>query len=89
MDAVWWEHGTAVLGEIAADSNSFGMTGIVFNVALGTVSIGSMPTADAITTAVANSDTGDVILIELQIGGPNGGAYVPVEFEQATFDAIL
>jgi len=89
VDPGWWNHGTAVLGEIAADSNSFGMTGIAFNVELGTVSIGSMSVANAINTAVANSDTGDIILIELQIGGPNGGAYVPVEYEQATFDAIL
>ncbi len=88
-DPTWYHHGTAVLGEIAADSNAFGMTGIAFNVALGTVSVGSMSTANALNTAVANSDTGDVILIELQIGGPNGGAYVPVEYEQATFDAIL
>lgn len=88
-DPTWWNHGTAVLGEIAADSNSFGMTGIAFNVDLGTVSIGSMSTANAITTAVSYSDTGDVILIELQTGGPNGGAWVPVEYYQASFDAIL
>ncbi|MFH1372568.1 MAG: S8 family serine peptidase [bacterium] len=89
IDPGWWDHGTAVLGEIAADSNSFGMTGIAFNVDLGTVSIGSMSISSAITTAAVNCDTGDVILIELQIGGPNGGAYVPVEYEQAAFDAIL
>jgi len=88
-DPTWYNHGTAVLGEIAADSNSFGMTGIAFNVDLGTISIGSMSIPNALNTAVANSDTGDVILIELQIGGPNGGAYVPVEYEQAAFDAIL
>ncbi|MFQ6008636.1 MAG: S8 family serine peptidase, partial [Candidatus Zixiibacteriota bacterium] len=89
IDPMWWNHGTAVLGEIAADSNSFGMTGIAHHVDLGTVSIGSMSIASAIATATANSDTGDVILIELQISGPNSGAYVPVEYEQATFDAIL
>jgi serine protease len=89
VDPDWWNHGTAVLGEIAADSNGFGMTGIAHKVDLGTISIGSMSIASAIATAAANSDTGDVILIELQISGPNGGAYVPVEYEQATFDAIL
>ncbi|TET95297.1 MAG: PKD domain-containing protein, partial [Candidatus Zixiibacteriota bacterium] len=89
IDPGWWNHGTAVLGEIAGDSNTFGMTGIAFNVNLGTVSIGSMSTASAITTAAANCDTGDVILIELQTGGPNGGAYVPVEYYQASFDAIF
>ncbi|HWR82728.1 MAG TPA: S8 family serine peptidase [Candidatus Deferrimicrobium sp.] len=89
VDPGWYHHGTAVLGEIAADSNTFGMTGIAFNVELGTVSIGSMSIANAINTAVTNSDTGDIILIELQIGGPNNGEYVPVEYEQASFDAIL
>jgi serine protease len=86
----WYHHGTAVLGEIASDSNLFGTTGIAYNVNLGTVSIGSLPVATAIAIAAANSDTGDVILIELQVGGPLGGTnYLPVEWEQATFDAIL
>ncbi|HPM35997.1 MAG TPA: S8 family serine peptidase [candidate division Zixibacteria bacterium] len=96
-DAGWWNHGTAVLGEIAADSNSFGMTGIAFNVDLGTVSIGSMSTAAAITTAVANSEAGDVFLIELHAPGPHydfeprddQAGYVPMEYWQDVFDAIL
>ncbi len=88
-DPTWWNHGTAVLGEIAADSNSFGMTGIAFNVDLGTVSIGSMDLATALITAANNSDTGDIILIELQYEGPNGGAYVPAEYFQDIFDAIV
>ena len=88
-DPEWYMHGTAVLGEIAADSNNFGMTGIAFNVDLGTVSIGSMELDNALVTATANSDTGDIFLIELQYGGPNNGAYVPAEYYQANFDAIL
>jgi serine protease len=89
-DPLWYHHGTAVLGEIASDSNLFGTTGIAYNVNLGTVAIGNMPTANAIAIAAANSDTGDVILIELQVGGPLGGTnYLPVEWEQANFDAIL
>lgn len=96
-DPGWWNHGTAVLGEIAADSNGFGMTGIAFNVDLGTISIGSMSTAQAITTAVANSDTGDVFLIELHAPGPHynfeerddQSGYVPMEYWQDVFDAIL
>jgi PKD repeat protein len=88
-DPTWWNHGTAVLGEIAADSNSFGNTGIAFNVDLGTVSIGSMDLSTALITAANNSDTGDIILIELQYEGPNGGAYVPAEYFQDHFDAIV
>ncbi len=88
-DPTWYMHGTAVLGEIASDSNGSGMTGIAYQVNLGTVSVGSMSIGNAINTAVSNCIAGDVILLELQIGGPNGGNYVPVEYEQATFDAIL
>ncbi len=93
-DPSWWNHGTAVLGEIAADSNGFGMTGIAFEVDLGTVSIGSMSTSSAINTAVANSDTGDVILIELHAAGPGASGvgqdgYVCMEYWQDNFDAIL
>lgn len=96
-DPGWWNHGTAVLGEIAADSNAFGMTGIAFNVALGTISIGSMSTAQALLTAITNSDTGDVFLIELHAPGPHynfesrddQAGYVPMEYWQDTFDAIL
>ncbi len=93
-DQGWLDHGTAVLGEIAADSNTFGMTGIAFEVNLGTVSIGSMSTASAITTAINNSDTGDVILIELHAPGPDASGegqdgYVCMEYWQENFDAIL
>ena len=95
-DPGWWNHGTAVLGEIAADSNNFGMTGIAFNVALGTVSIGSMSTASALVTAMNNTSPGDIILIELHAPGPHFNfqersdqrGYVAMEYWQENFDAI-
>ena len=97
LDPGWWHHGTAVLGEVAADSNSFGMTGIAFHVDLGTVSIGSMSTASAVTTAADNTVAGDIILIELHSPGPHydfqdiGGqlGFVAMEYWQDVFDAIL
>jgi len=96
-DPGWYNHGTAVLGEIAADSNNFGMTGIAFNVDLGTISIGSMSTAQALILATNNSDTGDIILIELHAPGPHYNfedysgqlGYVAMEYWQENFDAIL
>jgi hypothetical protein len=96
-DPGWWNHGTAVLGEIAADSNDFGMTGIAYNVDLGTVSIGSMSTAQAVSTASANAGEGDIILIELHAPGPHYDfksfsdqrGYVAMEYWQEVFDAIL
>jgi hypothetical protein len=95
-DPGWWNHGTAVLGEIAADSNNFGMTGIAFNVSLGTVSIGSMSTAEALVTAMNNTSPGDIILIELHAPGPHynfqdrtdQAGYVAMEYWQENFDAI-
>jgi len=97
QDPGWWHHGTAVLGEVAADSNSFGMTGIAFNVDLGTVSVGSMSTSAAVTTAAANTVAGDIILIELHAPGPHYNfetvsgqlGYVAMEYWQDVFDAIL
>jgi len=96
-DPGWWNHGTAVLGEIAADSNDFGMTGIAYGVDLGTVSVGSMSTADAIAIASANCVEGDIILIELHAPGPHYDfevrsdqrGYVAMEYWQENFDAIL
>ncbi len=87
-EPLWYNHGTAVLGQIAADSNGIGVTGITYEVDLRTVSIGSMSVSDAIDTAAASIDPGDIILIELQDAGPNGGNYVPVEYYQDAFDAI-
>ncbi len=95
-DPGWYMHGTAVLGEIAADSNNFGMTGIAFNVNLGTVSIGSMSTASALVTAMNNTQPGDIILIELHAPGPHYNfqdrddqlGYVAMEYWQENFDAI-
>jgi len=94
---LYWEHGTAVLGEIAADPNDFGMTGIAYGVDLGTVSIGSLTTANAIAIASANCVEGDIILIELHAPGPHYDfesrddqqGYVAMEYWQANFDAIL
>ncbi len=97
-ESYYWDHGTAVLGEIAADSNNFGMTGIAFDVDLGTVAIGDdMPAGNAILTALINSEEGDIILIELHSPGPHYNfeprsdqrGYVPMEYWQEEFDAIL
>lgn len=93
-EASWWNHGTAVLGEIGSDSNSFGMTGIAYNCDLGTVGVGSISAGQAVNIAVNNSNPGDVILIELHAAGPNANGngqfgYVPMEYWQGNFDAML
>ncbi len=73
---LWQEHGTAVLGEIAAVSNGYGMTGLVPDVELHTYSEstvqGGYRRAEAIAAAAAGSRAGDVVLLEMQTAGGTG-----------------
>jgi serine protease len=85
-------HGTAVVGELVADANAFGVTGIVPDAALSLVNANNgergYDLANSINVARAATTPGDVILIEQQTWGPQGGAYVPVEWVGAFYDAI-
>ncbi|MCK4414699.1 MAG: carboxypeptidase regulatory-like domain-containing protein [Candidatus Eisenbacteria sp.] len=92
-DISWRNHGTAVIGEIRGISNAYGVTGIAYETEVGGVSIAELSTADAINTAAANLDVGDIVLIELHAPGPNATGegqfgYVCIEFWQDNFDAI-
>jgi serine protease len=85
-------HGTAVLGEIIADNDTKGVTGISWGANVGlapvkTANLGYNP-ANAIVLAVAAGSPGDVILIEQQApvcGLPDFG---PSEWISSVFDAI-
>jgi hypothetical protein len=85
-------HGTAVLGELVADANPFGVTGIVPDAALGLVNANNSERgydlANSINVARTATAPGDVILIEQQTTGPGGGGYVPVEWVGGFYDAI-
>lgn len=64
------DHGTAVLGELIADDDTKGVTGISHGADIGlapanTANLGYNP-ANAILLAVADAEPGDVILIEQQ-----------------------
>lgn len=95
-DLSWRNHGTAVLGEMIANDDSQGVVGICPGAAVGTVSIGSLSTEEALLIAADNLQPGDVILIELQAPGPHYNfqirldqlGYVCMEYWQAIFDAI-
>ncbi len=95
-DQSWRDHGTAVLGEMIAGNNGYGMTGICYGADVGMVSIGSMSAAEAIYTAANSLSAGDLILIELHAPGPHYGfqsrldqkGYVCMEYWQDNFDAI-
>lgn len=85
-------HGTAVLGEVVGVDNTLGVVGIAPSADARVVSqwrtASTYNTAEAILSAVAAMSSGDVLLLEAQTSYPDAGGYVPVEVEQAVFDAI-
>ena len=93
-------HGTAVLGEVIADKDAKGVTGISWGAGVGLApadtAIAGYNVANAILLSVRNGSPGDVILIEQQtpvcgLSGPcdgPGGNCGPTEWVQSVFDAI-
>jgi subtilisin family serine protease len=92
VNTAYTGHGTAVLGEILAVDNTIGDMGIAPNVTARVVSQwrsgGTYNTAEAILSAASAMSSGDVLLLEAQTSYPTASGYVPVEVEQAVFDAI-
>lgn len=90
------DHGTAVLGILAAADDGIGITGIANRARLGLINPrteGGLRLASAITEAASRLEPGDVILIEQQMIGPRfdvntGRGLVPPEFDPEVFDAI-
>jgi hypothetical protein len=90
------EHGTAVFGEMVALDNDYGVTGGVPDATMRGISPQrnnngrlQYSVSGALTYVAQFLKAGDVVLIEQQTVGPAGGtAYVPVEWNQANFDAI-
>jgi serine protease len=87
-------HGTAVLGEVIADNDAKGVTGISWGADVGlapaeTANLGYDP-ANAILLSVADGSPGDVILIEQQVDvcGLPDGDFGPAEWVQSVFDVI-
>lgn len=86
-------HGTAVMGEIGGDHNSFGVHGISPNARLGASSVNGQGTAGAMVKAAQNLSAGDVLLIEMHRRGPNGTqppqqGYIAMEWWPDDFAAI-
>jgi subtilisin family serine protease len=87
-DPTWRQHGTAVLGEVVGRDNGKGVVGLAPDTErVFTASIGRLPVADALDAAAERLRPGDVLLIELQGGGPRG-RFLPVEYWDDNFDAI-
>ncbi|HKV37900.1 MAG TPA: S8 family serine peptidase, partial [Blastocatellia bacterium] len=90
-------HGTAVLGELVAQDDGQGVTGIANQSTMGLInpqaSASATDVAAAINRAAAILGPGDVILVEQQTLGlrynpATGQGLVPIEFEPDVFAAI-
>ncbi len=92
----WRDHGTAVIGEMIAGDNGYGVTGICPGADIGMISIGGWSTTEALYAAIDTLQQGDMILIELHAPGPHYDfqsrpdqlGYVCMEYWQANYDAI-
>jgi len=85
-------HGTAVIGEIGADSNGVGCVGICPDAVVSTVAF-SMPSAAAIRTAADRLRPGDIMLLEIHRPGPGASGsgqdgYIAIEWWPDDFAAI-
>lgn len=89
------DHGTAVLGVLAADANSYGVRGVAYEAVSKTISVltSNAPIKWNIPAALRRLRTllrpGDVVLIEQQLPGPMAGAFVPVELSTLERNEIL
>ncbi|MCB2219526.1 MAG: S8 family serine peptidase [Bacteroidetes bacterium] len=90
-------HGTAVIGELVADNNGWGITGICYGANLLTcgTNYGSPVTWNvpgAITLAISNLNAGDIILLEQQWDYNGSAGYVPIEWwtngSSQTYNAV-
>ena len=86
-----YDHGTAVLGELVGADNGIGVKGLVPQASMTVVNSYNTERgydlATSILLAVQHMSAGDVLLIEQQWTGIGG--FVPVEWAQAFYDAIV
>jgi len=85
----WFDHGTAVLGEVMGTDNNLGIVGVAPSIDYVKMSSfydastdNHANTAEAIVAAIPETNIGDVILLEIQKG------FRPTEVDIADFDAI-
>ena len=86
----WQYHGNAVLGQLIATDNEYGVTGAVPNAEVLVVSpYAEQDAYNVASSLVASLDLlvkGDVVLIEQQTGAFD--SYCPMEYNPSVFDAI-
>jgi hypothetical protein len=88
------QHGTAVLGQLVADRNDYGITGIAHRAKIRFISpcngtdCGIYNPANAVSLAQLYTKKGDVILLEQQAEVCGSEDYGPMEWYQSVYDAI-
>ncbi|MEC7582706.1 MAG: S8 family serine peptidase [Planctomycetota bacterium] len=85
-------HGLAGASLLVADRNQFGLTGAVDEADIKFLSFpANNGLANSLVTAAANADEGDVLVMVLMflLGQLGPDDWVPYEFLQAEFDAVL
>ncbi len=83
----WFEHGTAVLGQMVGGDNGYGVTGLVPDAQayfFPEWSESGPRRVPAISRAIGTMGAGDVVLLEMQITGP-GGDYGPAELDPSVW----
>lgn len=85
-DVNFVNHGTAVAGVIGGDQNPYGITGIVPRAIFSASSVVDQSIPQAIFAAADKLSAGDVMLLEIQIGGPQG--WIAIEWYPDIFAAI-
>jgi hypothetical protein len=96
LDGFVGEHGTAVLGIVAASGPGVRVAGVAPRVAKVVCSSHydaalrqELHVALAIAHAAVDLRAGDVLLLEVQRPGENGGGLLPTEIDPADFTAIV
>ncbi len=83
------DHGTAVAGELIADDGGYGITGIAHGSTLRVYSTLTIESGsrrpEAIIAASADSNPGDVVLLEMQITEVFSGRLGPAEIEESVW----
>jgi serine protease len=82
------DHGLAVAGLLVAQHNGYGVQGGVYRAGFKFHSHESRNWASSVSVATANSRSGDVIVLEVQLAHPVTRRYVPMEHRQDVFDAV-
>lgn len=89
-------HGTSVMGIMAAASNEYGISGsapecsFFFYPEFSQLTTGQQSRTACVTAAIADSNEGDIVVLEMQTGGPAAGDsdYVPAEYTLGVWNVV-